>query len=174
MLHGCAKGQELGAVRLQKPKQCEGCSLKRPSYGLPADRKMRWCGDCKEEHPGAVSRVQFRNAAAPAAKEPSAKRQRVAATPKVCHQQRIGSGQSGDGAKDLPSGRQQRQTAGANPPAVRAVHGRKRKRSAAEPATASSRPARRSTKAVNYAVDGSTDEGEEEEEAEYDGGEDTG
>ena len=25
------------------PKMCEGCGLKQPSYGLPAERRKRWC-----------------------------------------------------------------------------------------------------------------------------------
>ena len=27
-------------------KKCEGCELKAASFGLPTERKKRWCGDC--------------------------------------------------------------------------------------------------------------------------------
>ena len=35
-------------------KMCEGCGLKHPSYGLPAERKARWCSGCAKGHAGAV------------------------------------------------------------------------------------------------------------------------
>ena len=35
-------------------KQCEGCGLKRPHYGLPAERKARWCACAAAEGNGAV------------------------------------------------------------------------------------------------------------------------
>jgi hypothetical protein len=31
---------------------CEGCGLKQPSFGLPADGKKRWCSDCSKAHAG--------------------------------------------------------------------------------------------------------------------------
>ena len=27
-------------------QMCEGCRLKRPNYGLPAEARARWCGPC--------------------------------------------------------------------------------------------------------------------------------
>ena len=33
---------------------CEGCA-KSPSFGLPAEGRMRWCGTCATAHLGAVS-----------------------------------------------------------------------------------------------------------------------
>ena len=33
---------------------CEGCA-KRPSFGLPAEGRMRWCGTCARAQLGAVS-----------------------------------------------------------------------------------------------------------------------
>ena len=38
---GCAKGHA-GAVGV-KAKQCEGCQLKQPTFGLPAEGKKRRC-----------------------------------------------------------------------------------------------------------------------------------
>jgi hypothetical protein len=38
-----------------KSKKCEGCGLQRPSFGLPAEGKMRWCGGCAKAHAGAVN-----------------------------------------------------------------------------------------------------------------------
>jgi hypothetical protein len=35
-------------------KKCEGCGLKQPSFGLPAEGKRRWCGGCAKGHAGAV------------------------------------------------------------------------------------------------------------------------
>ena len=35
-------------------KKCEGCGLKRPNFGLPAERKKRWCAGCAKGHAGAV------------------------------------------------------------------------------------------------------------------------
>ena len=36
-------------------KMCEGCGLKHPSYGLPAERRARWCAGCATaEGNGAV------------------------------------------------------------------------------------------------------------------------
>ena len=48
---GCAKGHK-GAVGV-KAKQCEGCRLKRLTFGLPAEGKKRWCS-------GSASRVRAR------------------------------------------------------------------------------------------------------------------
>ena len=38
-------------MSLKKQQKCEGCD-KQPSYGLPAEGKLRWCGGCAEK--GAV------------------------------------------------------------------------------------------------------------------------
>jgi hypothetical protein len=37
-----------------KSKKCEGCGLKQPAYGLPAEGKRRWCAGCAKAHAGAV------------------------------------------------------------------------------------------------------------------------
>ena len=42
-------------VRLLKHKMCEGCSETRANYGLPADRKKRWCAGCSKGQEGTVS-----------------------------------------------------------------------------------------------------------------------
>ena len=46
-----------GAVRLnqqkmrgRQQKMCEGCGLKQPHYGLPAERKARWVRGCSKDH----------------------------------------------------------------------------------------------------------------------------
>ena len=40
-------------------KMCEGCGLKTPSYGLPAEGRKRWCaGRAAAEGRGAVSLAQ--------------------------------------------------------------------------------------------------------------------
>ena len=51
-----------GAANLdQQRKMCEGCGLKTPKYGLPAERKRRWCAGCAAaEGRGAVSLEQPR------------------------------------------------------------------------------------------------------------------
>ena len=50
---GCAKAHA-GAVDVAS-KKCEGCGLKAPSFGLPAEgKKKRWCSGCAKGHPGAV------------------------------------------------------------------------------------------------------------------------
>ena len=36
-------------------KKCEGCGLKAPSFGLPAEGKKRWCVGCAKRHAGAVN-----------------------------------------------------------------------------------------------------------------------
>ena len=37
------------------PKLCKGCGLKAPSYGLPGERRKRWCAGCAAaEGSGAV------------------------------------------------------------------------------------------------------------------------
>ena len=33
-------------MSLRQQKMCEGCGLKRPHYGLPAERRVRWCAGC--------------------------------------------------------------------------------------------------------------------------------
>jgi hypothetical protein len=36
-------------------KKCEGCGLKQPNFGLPAEgKKRRWCAGCAKGHAGAV------------------------------------------------------------------------------------------------------------------------
>jgi LSD1 subclass zinc finger protein len=45
----CATVNERGAAK----KMCEGCQLKAPSFGLPAEGKKRWCGGCAKGHAGA-------------------------------------------------------------------------------------------------------------------------
>jgi hypothetical protein len=35
-------------------KKCEGCGLKQPNFGLPAEGKKRWCAGCANGHVGAV------------------------------------------------------------------------------------------------------------------------
>ena len=34
-------------------KKCEGCGLKKPNFGLPAEEKKRWCCGCAQGHAGA-------------------------------------------------------------------------------------------------------------------------
>ena len=34
-------------------KMCECCQVKQAKFGLPSDRKKRWCGGCGKTH-GAV------------------------------------------------------------------------------------------------------------------------
>ena len=36
-------------------KKCEGCGLKVPSLGLPAEGKAQWCGGCAKGQAGAVN-----------------------------------------------------------------------------------------------------------------------
>jgi hypothetical protein len=38
-------------------KKREGCSLKQPKFGLPAEGKKRWCSGCAKAHAGAVDVV---------------------------------------------------------------------------------------------------------------------
>eukprot|EP01052_Picozoa_sp_SAG31_P056320 SAG31_NODE_16058_length_725_cov_0.746006_1_plen_73_part_01 len=33
--------------------KCEDCKLKKPSFGMPEDGKMRWCKGCSVKPPGA-------------------------------------------------------------------------------------------------------------------------
>lgn len=42
---------------VKPPQTCEGCSLKAPSFGLPTERKKRWCIGCAKQQSGAVSLV---------------------------------------------------------------------------------------------------------------------
>jgi hypothetical protein len=49
---GCAKGHA-GAVDVVS-KKCEGCGLKQPHFGLPAEGRKRWCSGCAKGHEGAV------------------------------------------------------------------------------------------------------------------------
>jgi hypothetical protein len=35
-------------------KKCEGCQLKQPAFGLPAEGKARWCSGCAKGHAGAM------------------------------------------------------------------------------------------------------------------------
>ena len=41
----------------ERPTSCEGCGIKHASYGLPSERKKRWCGVCGKPR-GAVSLVE--------------------------------------------------------------------------------------------------------------------
>ena len=45
-------------MSLKKQQKCEGCD-KQPSYGLPAEGKLRWCGGCAEK--GAVMSLLYRH-----------------------------------------------------------------------------------------------------------------
>jgi hypothetical protein len=49
---GCANAHA-GAVDVDR-KKCEGCQLKLPSFGLPAEGKRRWCSGCAKGHAGVV------------------------------------------------------------------------------------------------------------------------
>ena len=40
---------------VKKRRLCEGCQLKMPSFGLPAEGKERWCSGCAKTHEGAVN-----------------------------------------------------------------------------------------------------------------------
>ena len=37
------------------PRKCEGCGLKVPNFGLPAEGKRRSCAGCTESQDGAVN-----------------------------------------------------------------------------------------------------------------------
>jgi hypothetical protein len=37
--------------------KCQDCRLIIPNFGMPADRKARWCAGCMKGHPGAVDVV---------------------------------------------------------------------------------------------------------------------
>ena len=39
-------------------KKCEGCGLKQPNFGLPAEGKKRWCAGCAKGHVRAVDVVK--------------------------------------------------------------------------------------------------------------------
>ena len=41
--------------------KCEDCTEKYSSYGLPTEKKRRWCSVCARAHPGAIS-VTFQTA----------------------------------------------------------------------------------------------------------------
>jgi hypothetical protein len=41
----------VGAVDLINQK-CEDCCTKQPSFGLPGDRRHRWCKACSKGHAG--------------------------------------------------------------------------------------------------------------------------
>jgi hypothetical protein len=43
-----------GAVNVVS-KNCEDCQLKRKTFGLPGERRRRWCSVCAKLHAGAVS-----------------------------------------------------------------------------------------------------------------------
>ena len=38
----------------RKENKCEDCALKKPSFGMPTDGKMRWCKPCSLSHPGSA------------------------------------------------------------------------------------------------------------------------
>jgi hypothetical protein len=50
---GCATGH--AGAAFFAGKTCEGCQLKQPSFGLPAEGKARWCSGCAKAHAGAVN-----------------------------------------------------------------------------------------------------------------------
>ena len=43
-------------------KKCETCQLKQPNFGLPAERKSRWCAGCAKGRAGAVNLNHLKNA----------------------------------------------------------------------------------------------------------------
>ena len=49
---------------------CEGCA-KSPTFGLPAEGRMRWCGTCATAHLGAVSLRKPQKTCEGCAKSPS-------------------------------------------------------------------------------------------------------
>ena len=51
-----------GAVNVVT-KKCEGCGLKQPHFGLPAEGKKRWCAGCAKRHTPGVVGVAKRKAA---------------------------------------------------------------------------------------------------------------
>ena len=78
---------ELASERKKPRKMCEGCGLKQPSYGLPAEGRKRWCAGCaKKNHPRAVASSRMGPAAsaprprAPTKTRPS-KRRKVTTMP---------------------------------------------------------------------------------------------
>ena len=47
-------GAHVGVVNVSA-KKCEGCGVKRPSFGLPSEgKKARWCASCAKAHVGVV------------------------------------------------------------------------------------------------------------------------
>ena len=34
---------------------CADCGLKRSSFGLPSEKRKRWCGPCAKAYPGAIN-----------------------------------------------------------------------------------------------------------------------
>ena len=43
------------AAYLTRKNRCEDCGQKSANFGLPADRRKRWCSACSRAHSGAVS-----------------------------------------------------------------------------------------------------------------------
>ena len=41
-------------------KRCEDCQKKRPNFGMPDERKARWCHACSQKHEGAENVVSKR------------------------------------------------------------------------------------------------------------------
>eukprot|EP01051_Picozoa_sp_SAG22_P010355 SAG22_NODE_928_length_6464_cov_2.852789_1_plen_230_part_00 len=41
-----------GAKKSGSSPTCEDCGLKHSSFGLPEEKKRRWCGACAKNHPG--------------------------------------------------------------------------------------------------------------------------
>ena len=74
-------------MRLQQRKMCEGCGIKQPHFGLPAEGRKRWCGGCaRKNHPSAVSSSRKGPAAsAPSPRAPTttrpSKRRKVTTMP---------------------------------------------------------------------------------------------
>ena len=54
---GCAEGHA-GAADFSS-KSCEGCGLKKATYGVPGQgKKRRWCSGCAKAHAGAADLVR--------------------------------------------------------------------------------------------------------------------
>ena len=68
-------------MRLQQPKMCEGCGIKRANYGLLAESpewKRRWCASCSQARHGVVNLSTHPRPARPRAARPPKKRRQKA------------------------------------------------------------------------------------------------
>jgi hypothetical protein len=56
----CSLKNHQGAELVGRVRQtCEGCQLKIPSFGLPAEaKKRRWCGGCAPEGSVNISKLE--------------------------------------------------------------------------------------------------------------------